>query len=188
MKTGFSIFLVIVVFVFIDQSVLAQTLYVPPSTTQPRLVPRQNLNQNSSPANVDKDGKKFEPKLAEIPAMFRDRASALVDIIPRGDVVACTLTMKARTLTGGLVDTSTPWKCRVSDLGAGVKQIETVVFEKLAEIVNASPEKMRPTFVYVAVGAKPNSQTAMSRPLAQATPQRFFMPFAVEGSFGVAAN
>jgi hypothetical protein len=193
MKFHFPL-IVLGVWIAMFQPLSAQTFFVQPSNPQPQIVPQKKPAQippinPATPINDQtKVDSKTEAKVEEIPLMFRDRAILLVDMIPRGDAVACTLSMRIRNLTGNLVDTSTPWKCRLSDLGGGVKQVETVVFEKLVENGNPSPAKFRPTYVYLQVGAKLNSQTAMARQQAQAEPQKFTLPFGVVGGFGVASN
>jgi len=186
MKIYFSVF-GFAVWIAIAQPLLAQSFFVQPSNPQPQIIPQKKPDQNPGLA-PDQDGKKPEIKIEEIPAMFRDRAIILVDLIPRGEAISCTLSIKITNLTGKLVDSITPWKCRLTDLGSGVKQVETVIFEKLSENGNPSPAKFRPTYVYLPVGARINSQVAMARQQSQAVPERFLLPFRLDGGFGTAAN
>jgi hypothetical protein len=179
-----------------SQPLLAQTFFAPPNPNQPQVIPRKNPAQNSTPnlspnnkePKSEPDASKKAPKVEEIPTIYRNLAIRLVDKIPGGEAVSCNLTIQIRNLVGNLVDTTTPWKCRLTKSSSGIKQLETVLFEKLAENGKPSPDTFAPTYVTIAAGARPNSQTAMSRPQSQPVPQRFLMPFTVEGSFGVAAN
>jgi hypothetical protein len=179
-----------------SQPLLAQTFFAPPNPNQPQVIPRKNSNQNSTPnltpgnkePKSEPDLKKDTPKVEEISTIYRDLAISLVDRIPGGEAVPCNLTIQIRNLVGNLVNTTTPWKCRLTGSSSGTKQLETVLFEKLAESGKPGPEKLAPTYVVIMAGARPNTQTAMSRPRSQPVPQRFLMPFTIEGSFGVAAN
>ncbi|MDX1977013.1 MAG: hypothetical protein SFT94_05005 [Pseudanabaenaceae cyanobacterium bins.68] len=163
------------------QASLAQTFFVPPSSPQTEPVRRQsNPPPSASPSKPD-------PKIEEIPSFFRDRTTELVNAMTQGQAVDCKLSIQVRNLAGRLIDTTTPWRCRIVDLG-GKKQVETVIFERLVEVNSPRPDRSIPTYVYLAVGARKRSQTALARQNAQAAPRRFFLPFELEGQFGVAAN